>query len=101
MADVKVRTLDVEVRTVKLTKSLLKQFQIICHFSEARKYLPGGTENQDPAGESPIIGWVHGSVLEADDKWGRWLIIRVGPGDFRRWQCMEDTASKYDQIYIV
>lgn len=99
MSEVRVKTMDVEIRTTKLTKSLLKQFRVLYNFSDVRPYLPGGHEAQ--AEGIGAIGWVAGSVLDPQEDYAIWLVIRVGEGDYARFRCTPDLAGKFSQIYVV
>lgn len=103
MAEINVRTGEIEVRATKLTKSLLKQINPIEQF--VRDYLPGGKEAQDP--EYKIVGWVHGSVLESDENYWVWVLIQVTKGEFVRMRTSKDNVSRapwmanVKQIYVV
>lgn len=98
MATVTVRTATIELKTVNVSKSLLKQMRVIYNFNDVRPYLPGGHEAQTVP--PPVLGWVHGSVFEPGDAWGRWLLIRTGPGDYARYKTTDDMANKFQQIYV-
>ncbi len=92
--EVKVQTAELELRTAKLTKALLKQLPVL-GLQEIRPFLkPDGNEKPEC-----ILGWVHGSVL--GDDWKCWLIVRLGPGSYGRYDAMKSTCVRYPQIYVV
>jgi hypothetical protein len=61
MPEISVRSAKIEVRTVSLTRSLLKQFQQMRRF-------PEGWIKEDGSLAHPenVLGWVHGSVIDPD-----------------------------------
>lgn len=94
MADVTVRTVDVELRTAKLSKSILKQMPVLLMESVRPLLKANGDEDPDK-----VVGWVHGSVLGDDYK--KWLIFKIGERLYGRYDAMDGTCRKYKQIYIV
>lgn len=101
MSTVNVRTGEVTLTTVKLTKSILNQMPIVEQF--VRDYLPGGKEAQDP--EFKLIGWVHGTVFEKDEHYWCWLIVQLRAGEFIRMRIAKENISrpvwKVKQLYVV
>lgn len=95
MADVMVRTMELELRTAKLNKSILRQMKVEHDFHKIRPYLA------DDETKKAVIGWVHGSVIESGEDYHRWLIINVAPGDYVRFKAMPETAEKFKQIYVI
>lgn len=106
MAEVTVRTGEVEVRSTRLTKSLLKQIEPVEN-PNISEYLPGGAKMTDP--KAGVVGWVHGTVLEADENYWRWLVVRVAEGDYVRIRLTKDTVDRIvakrnisvPQLYVV
>ena len=70
MADVTVKTAVLELRTCKMTKSILKQLPVIGYHDANRLAIFKSDGNEDG---SRVVGWVHGTVLGDDFK--RWLIV--------------------------
>jgi hypothetical protein len=102
MAEVTVKTAEIELKTARLTKSILKQMRAVETFS--KDYLPGGKEAQDE--KYKVIGWVHGSVLESDETHWHWLIVQLRPGEFVRLMVERDRLERMGlyqsgQVYIV
>lgn len=94
--EVKVRTAELELRTAKLTKSILKQMPTMDYREAVRLGVLKSDGNEQP---DAVVGWVHGSVL--GDEWKNWLILRVGEGAYARMEASMDAAKKYPQIYVV
>jgi hypothetical protein len=93
MADVTVKTAEVELRTARLTKSILKQMPVM-EYDALKPYLRAdGNERPDA-----VLGWIHGSVLGDDNQW---LIIKTGEGTYGRYNAMRGTCSRYPQIYVI
>jgi hypothetical protein len=92
--DVTVKTVDLELRTVRLTKSVLKQIPEL-GFEQIKPLLRADGNLQD----GKVVGWVHGSVLGDDFK--RWLIVRTGEGEYGRFDAMQSTVKAFPQIYVV
>lgn len=86
MADVIVNTASLELRTCKLTKSLLKQM---------RRTDTTGVKSED------VVGWVHGSVLDPTEDYNTWLVVKVGEGDYVLVSVMQDKRKLFKQIYVV
>lgn len=92
MADVTVRTATLELRTCKLTKSLLKQIPEL-------KSLRGLVDDKGKELKDKVVGWVHGSVLGED--WQTWLIFSLGEGCYGKYEVMQSKRDLFPQIYIV
>jgi hypothetical protein len=76
MADIKIREVELSLRTVKLTKQLLKQMPILRDYPDkAALYEKGGEFKPGVA-----IGWIHGLLL--GDEFARYLLINRGDGDY-------------------
>lgn len=101
--DVKVKTMDLELRTVRLTKAILKQLPVVSH--DKVRHLINPTDGHphkdalDGGHPQGFIGWVHGSVLGDEDL--KWLIVKFGEGDYGRFAAMPETLKGVVQIYIV
>lgn len=101
-----VPAVQIEVRTMPLTKSLLKQMDYV-ELTE-RRYLPGGDQAKDE--DYTMLGWVHGSVLEAGENYWCWLVIMVKRGvyvrmrvtrdDLKRWAVTHDWFKDVPQLYL-
>lgn len=89
-----VKTGELELRTVKLTKSILKQLPILDY--DQMKPLLKSDGNIKP---EVVVGWVHGSVL--GDDWETWLILKVSEGSYGRYSAMVNSRQKHQQIFIV
>lgn len=94
MADVTVKTIDLQLRTVKLTKGILKQLPELSY--EQMRPLMEATGHENP---DCVLGWVHGSVLGVD--YETLLIMKVAEGQYGIYKAMHPTRLKYQQIYIV
>lgn len=96
--DVKIKTVELELRTVKLTKALLKQITEI-HVEIRRDgtvwYAPSYGAQMV---EVKVIGWVHGSVIGED--YQTWLIVDLGDGDYGRASVNQDHRKRFKQIYV-
>lgn len=102
-----VPVVQVEIRTIPLTKSVLKQMDTI-ETGFTREYLPGGKEAQDE--DYTILGWVHGSVLEVGETHWCWLVVlvrrgvyirvRVSRDDLKRWAAQREWAAAVPQLYL-
>ena len=93
--DVTVKTCTMELRTCKLTKSLLKQLPIVTYSDGLQPLLRADGNEKSEC----VVGWVHGSVL--GDEWKKWLILKTGEGQYARYDAMDGTCKKYPQIFIV
>lgn len=108
MADViNVKELKVETVTVKLTTKLLKQFLFTDNILEykdlVRPVKAIGADSKEYESFNPaVLGWVHGSVLEAGETYWHWLIVRKPNGEYLRVRVTLDAAKKYAprQLYI-
>lgn len=94
MADVVVKTAELELRTAKLTKSILKQMPTMDY-----KTLKPFLGEKGHINDGVVIGWINGSVLGED--WDRYLILKTGEGTYGKYKCSQDTSERYSQIYIV
>lgn len=99
---VKIGEVKVETATVKLTKSLLKQFD---RWNDSladegiRPFLrPKEGEQFNPA----VLGYLHGSVLEAGEDYWFWILTRRDDGSYLLVRASRETAKKYAprQLYI-
>lgn len=92
MSEVKVRQAEVTVRTVKLSKALLKQVSQIR--SVPKGALQEGTSLLNP---EYVVGWIHGSVL--GDEFGRYVLFQKD-GDLYllNWPGFKQEGIK--QIYV-
>ncbi len=68
MAEVTVRIAEVQLRTCKLTKALLKQARQLQHLDKGLRDESGTDVNEK------CIGWVHGAALGLDE-WTRYLVF--------------------------
>ena len=100
MPEISVRQAKIEIRTVPLTKVLLKQFRKMTR-------LPIGwmTDNgsfKDEILQGNVIGWIHASVL-SDDNYERFIIVH-NEGDwylFGTFSGMDRSIMKgVKQLYI-
>jgi hypothetical protein len=100
MADVKARTAEVVIRTVKLTRALLKQLREV-------KQLPEEWTERDDQGQFTgfrpefAVGWFDGSVL--GDEYTKFVLLKNGKGDLYLWGrgCHTDPITKkLKQLYI-
>lgn len=96
--ELKVHEVSFQLKTVKLTKALLKQFpklgfeqmKSICAYDEA------GNLNRDIC-----LGWISGTVLASGQDYETWLLLRTGEGTYGLYSAMHQARDKYPQIYIV
>lgn len=98
MAEITVNEVKVELRTVKLTKGLLKQMKPIDRVSDAPyRFMMDDKGNLKP---EHVVGWVHGSVL--GDDYNAWIILTPAPGEYLRYNCgcMTSLTKNIKQIYI-
>lgn len=100
MTEVKVTTVVLEIRTVKLTKALLKQFRHIDRLLEKWIILneKGEFSHIDP---TYVVGWFHASVL--GEEYGQFALLQNGIGDYFIWGrgCNTNYFTKYyKQIYV-
>lgn len=93
MTEVQINEVTLRVTTVKLTKSLFKQMQVVTYDDIKHLLKSDGNEVQ-----GAFIGWVHGSVI--GDEWVKWMIVRLKEGQYGRYNAMEVTCQKYPQIYL-
>ena len=101
-------SIQIEIKTVPLTVKLLKQMDTDTPNHGIREYLPGGSLAKDE--DHTILGWVHGSVLEAGEEYWCWLIVllrrgeyvrcRVSREDLRRWAEKFDWMKTVKQLYL-
>ncbi len=95
--EVKVKTAEIVLRTVKLTKALLKQFKKADGYY-AHKI--GAAANGKFIKEK-CVGWIHGSVM-GDEFSGPWVIFPDGEGTYCIYNVGMDSAVKdLPQIYVV
>jgi hypothetical protein len=96
MAEVKINSVKLELTTVKLTKALFKQL-VVLNYGDFHHLLNEQGEFQDGV----AVGWVHGSVT--GDEYRKWLILQTAPGQYGRYDAMNDTIAKTGakQIYLV
>lgn len=90
MAEVTVKTTSLELRTVKLTKSIFKQLPIIGYHD-----MMALLKSQPDC----VVGWVHGSVVGEDHK--TFLIMRRSEGVYGTYEAMHPARENYPQVYIV
>jgi hypothetical protein len=95
MAEVKINVTEIKVATVKLTKALIKQFQVL-GYDEYRHLL---TE-QGELKEGVAVGWVAGVVF--GDEWKKWLILDLGNNQYGRMDAADSTirTTGAKQIYL-
>jgi hypothetical protein len=86
-----VNTIELQVKTVNLTKSLLKQIPVAGYDN-----LKNVLSSKNPG---IVIGWVHGSVLGPDND--TWLIFKTSEGEYRRYNATIGMREKHKQIYII
>lgn len=101
-----ITAIQVSIKTVDLSKNILKQMPAIEQFT--REFLPGGKEAQNE--DYCIVGWVHGSVLEAAEDYWCWLLVMLERGEYRRMRVSKDDivwwGARYDwmkdvkQLYL-
>jgi hypothetical protein len=93
MADVNVRMADLQIRTTRLTRALLKQFRRLQ--SIPRDWTDGGRLKLDH-----VVGWFHGSVL--GDEFALYTLLTDKKGDYFVYAYLWDEVKKdCKQIYIV
>ncbi len=99
MAEVSIHSVELKLTTVKLSAKLLKQFErveykdikhLLVYSEEQKRY------NLDP---TKVVGWIHGSVIDGDH-WRKYLLIQLEEGSYGLFDCIEDTAKKFKQIYL-
>lgn len=95
MATIQAIGVTVQVVSVNLTKSVLKQLPIV-GYEELKQRLDGKSNLVDGV----VIGWVHGSVLDRTEEYKKWLIVRTGPTSYGRYDAMDSTCKKYQQLII-
>ncbi len=88
---VSVRTAEVSIRTVALSKSLLKQI-VKCGYQEIQSRLNRKMENTD------VIGWLSGSLF--GDDWKSYLLVHIGDGDYRLVEGGMHPEREYKQVYV-
>lgn len=93
MAEVKMNVASLELRTVKLTKAILKQIRTARY--EEIKHLLKPDGNEDP---QYVVGWIHGSVL--GDEWKQFLLFRMPDGEYRLFDAGNSVCKKYQQIFV-
>jgi hypothetical protein len=93
MMEIKVNSATVELRTVKLTRALLKQMPRLT-YREIGPLCEGGSLKPEH-----VVGWIHGSVL--GDEWSRYALVAVRPGEYGVAELADHDTKKYKQIYIV
>lgn len=94
MTEVKVTTATIEIRTVKLTKALLKQFR---RLDRVPTYWLDDKGN--PKAEH-VVGWLHGSVL--GDEFNEYSLWTNGQGDYWLYPYTGDKVKQMTkQIYVV
>jgi hypothetical protein len=93
MADVEVKVAELQVRTLKLTRNLLKQIPSIDRAPE--NCMADGKLKADK-----VVGWIHGSVL--GDEWTRYVLLNLGDGEYRlmNWPGFKADQPECKQIYI-
>lgn len=91
--DVIVSTGEVQLRTCKLTKSILKQMP---EPTDLNEFIRDTRDRQDC-----FVGWMHGSVLGDDHV--RWLIYKNLAGEYRRWNSSPNSEriKKTVQLYVI
>ena len=92
MADVIVKTAELQLKTAKLTKSILKQMRVITYTELADL-------NRKFPDRSNVVGWVHGSVLGDDHS--TIVIMKLEEGNYGKYEGMHESRAKYEQIYII
>lgn len=91
---VTVKVGELEVRTARLTKAILKQIPLLS-FDQFKGYVrPDGNEKPEA-----VVGWVHGSVLGKDFE--TLVIIKTGEGTYGMFKGMSNHRVKYPQIFVV
>ena len=102
MTEVKATTAKLELRTLKLTKGLLKQFRKLRSIPE--KFRVKQQDSSDWTFDPKyLVGWFHGSVL--NDEYGCFLLFQDDTGDcyLYSWPGFGNEAKNYGgakQIYI-
>lgn len=97
--EVKVRTAEVTLTTVRLSRAVLKQMPELGYEEMKPLLMSGSTGPEEQLKAGAVVGWVHGSVL--GDEWKRWLIINTGEGTYGRYDAMQGLANRYPQLYVV
>jgi hypothetical protein len=77
--------MNIEVRSIKITKKLLKQIRIV------------NSATGREVGEDNILGWIHRSVL---DDYESFLLLKLKNGEYGRYYTSQTHCDKFPQIYV-
>lgn len=103
MADVIVPTAELQLRTCKLTKSILKQMPVLV-YERLRSLGATGSERTDEEIynniKANVVGWINAVALGID-MGDTALIIKVSEGQYGIFQALHSARRSFQQIYIV
>ena len=101
---VTVRTGEVQLRTCKLNKSIIKQMPILAYRDLVDKNILLGSEiaaeDENKRLDTYIVGWISGAGI-GESASDTWLIIKTGEGDYGRFSAHFEHRKRFNQIYII
>jgi hypothetical protein len=95
--DIKVNTAELAVRSVKLTRSLLKQIRT----NSGSNQHVDTTDFRDENGKLKkecVVGWIHGSVLGSEH--AKYALVSLGKGDWMLVELWIGEERRHKQIYV-
>ena len=95
MADIIVNVGEVQLRTCKLTKSILQQMQDL----DTQQFLAAKRKHEEGQGVFEVIGWINGVALKREHE--TLLVVKVGEGDYRLFSAHFEKRRQFPQLYIV
>lgn len=101
MSDVKVRTAELTLTTVKLTPKILKQIPRL-GYEQMKPLLKDWSGNAEHFHEGVLVGWIHGSVFGAGQDHETYLLLRTGEGEYGLYNVMRSTIDRVGakQIFV-
>ena len=94
MSEVKVKTAELVVTTVKLTAKILKQIPRL----DYRQIDRLGFIEKGHIKPEVIVGWIHGAAM--GDEWKRFFLLRTGEGSYGLIETTKHEFEGTPQIYV-
>ncbi len=93
---IKTTTATLELTSMKLTRSLIKQMPRLS-YQDLKGCLAWDGATQSYKSDK-VVGWLHGCVT--GDDWKRWLLVQIDEGSYGLAEVMESSCKGFKQIFI-